>query len=161
MVRLAVFSDTHGIIAPACTAIRAYGPDMVIHLGDYVRDALSLQEVFPALDIRYVRGNCDVGMKATEDLLLELEGVKIFATHGHAYSVKWQLDTLGNKAYFEGARLCLFGHTHQKLYLRYQSLELLNPGSAGAGEEASFALITLEKGTTACKIIHIGEGNPR
>lgn len=155
-MRLAVFSDTHSNIEPMVRAVRTYNPDMVIHLGDFLRDALELKERFPDLDVRYVRGNCDVGMKESDTLELELEGVKIFATHGHRYNVKWGLDSLRNAAWFSGSKVCLFGHTHQRIYLEMGGIQFLNPGTAGEGFELSAALITLESGSAACKIIDIG-----
>ena len=141
-----------------CAAIRAWQPDVVLHLGDYVRDAQTVRERFPDLDLRYVRGNCDVGMKdEPEKLFFDLGGVEIFATHGHIYDVKYGLDSLRNAAYFSGAKLCLFGHTHQKLYLEMGGIQFLNPGTAGQGYELTAARITVENGTAACKICGIGD----
>lgn len=154
---LAVLSDTHGNLAPACAALRAWQPDMVIHLGDCVRDALELRERFPAPDIRLVRGNCDVGVRESEKLSLNVEGVEIFATHGHLYNVKWGMDALRNAAYFSGARLCLFGHTHQRHYANVGGIEFLNPGSAGSGSEYSAALIRVENGAAECRIHTLGK----
>ena len=137
-----------------CAAIRAWQPDIVLHLGDYVRDAMSVRERFPDLDLRYVRGNCDVGMKdEPEKLSLNVEGVEIFATHGHSYNVKYGLDSLCNAAYFSGAKLCLFGHTHQRLYLELGGIRFLNPGTAGQGYELTAARIIIENGTAACRIV--------
>ena len=153
-MQLAVFSDTHGNIEPMCAAIRAWQPDMVLHLGDYVRDAQTLRERFPDLDLRRVRGNCDVGMRdEPEKLSLNLEGVEIFATHGHIYNVKYGLDSLRNAAWFSGAKLCLFGHTHQRLYLELGGIRFLNPGTAGQGYELTAARIIIENGTAACRIV--------
>ena len=38
-MRIAVFSDSHGVKEPMLAAIEEQKPDMVLHLGDYVRDA--------------------------------------------------------------------------------------------------------------------------
>ena len=155
---LAVFSDTHGNIEPMCAAIRAWQPDLVLHLGDYVRDAQTVRERFPELDLRRVRGNCDVGMRdEPEKLSLNVEGVEIFATHGHLYNVKYGLDSLRNAAWFSGAKLCLFGHTHQRLYMDMGGIQFLNPGSAGQGYELYGAQIVLENGTAACRICKLGD----
>ena len=154
---LAVFSDTHGNIEPMCAAIRTWQPDLVLHLGDYVRDALTVRERFPELDLRYVRGNCDVGLRdEPEKLSLNLEGVELFATHGHLYNVKYALDSLRNAAYFSGAKLCLFGHTHQRLYLDMGGIQFLNPGTAGQGYALTAAQVVIENGTAACKIVPLG-----
>ena len=62
-MRIAVFSDSHGVKEPMLAAIEEQKPDMVLHLGDYVRDA-------------------------EENLLFNADGVRIFMTHGHRYNVK-------------------------------------------------------------------------
>lgn len=143
---LAVFSDSHGSQEPLCRAIRACNPDLVLHLGDYVRDAVALEAARPGLEVRYVRGNCDVGAPGPEKLCFTLEGVTVFMTHGHLYSVKYTLQSLANAAHFSGAQLALFGHTHQAEFRQMGDVLLLNPGSAGRGEEKTFGLLTLEGG---------------
>ena len=143
---LAVFSDSHGSREPMRRAIRAHNPDMVLHLGDYARDAAALADALPGLEVRYVRGNCDVGSPAPETLCFALEGVSVFMTHGHLYSVKYTLQSIANAAHFSGARLALFGHTHQAEYRRMGDVLLLNPGSAGRGDEKTFGLLTVEGG---------------
>ena len=47
-MRLAVFSDSHGFCASMIGAVRAYRPDMILHLGDYSRDAEELIKEFPS-----------------------------------------------------------------------------------------------------------------
>jgi len=143
---IAVFSDTHGHTGPMHRAILRHRPDMVLHLGDHARDAEELAELFPGLDVRSVRGNCDLACPAPESLQFEAEGVSIFMTHGHRYSVKFTLDSLLNAAHFSGAKLALFGHTHCAEYRNYGDLALLNPGSAGTGE-MTCGLLTVEGGT--------------
>lgn len=148
---IAVFSDTHGYTGPMLRAVRACGPDMVLHLGDHARDAEELRGILPGLDVRCVRGNCDLASAAPERLTFSVEGVDIFMTHGHLYSVKFTLDSLTNAAHFAGARLALFGHTHQSEYRNYGDLALLNPGSAGMGE-MTFGLLTVEGGSWQWKL---------
>ena len=58
-MKILVFSDSHGVKEPMLAAIEEQKPDMVLHLGDYVRDAEAIAAYFPSLDLRYVRGNCD------------------------------------------------------------------------------------------------------
>lgn len=144
-MRILVFSDTHGNTEPMLAAVARHSPDMVLHLGDHARDAQELRERFPDLDVRSVRGNCDLLASAPVKQLLEAEGLRLFLTHGHEYSVKYTLDSLLNAAHFAGAQLALFGHTHQAEYRNYGDLALLNPGSAGMGEQ-SCGVLTIEKG---------------
>ena len=147
---LAVFSDSHGDVEPMRWAVEEYRPDVVLHLGDHARDAEELCALFPRLDIRYVRGNCDFGSDASEELCFTLDGVTIYMTHGHKNYVKYSLDSLGNAAYFSGARLALFGHTHRREYKEMGALTLFNPGAAGEGGRSG-ALIRIEGGSFQCE----------
>ena len=43
-MKAAVFSDTHGVTSLMLEAVRRCRPDVMIHLGDYERDAERLRE---------------------------------------------------------------------------------------------------------------------
>lgn len=150
-LRLAVFSDSHGAVSPLRQTVLAQAPDMVLHLGDYIRDADALRADFPGLDIRCVRGNCDLGDPGPDRLVFPVEGVNIFMTHGHLYAVKYSLDSLCNAARAAGAGLVLYGHTHQSDWRQMGAMTIVNPGSAGMGEK-SYALITIQGGVFDCEI---------
>ncbi len=137
-------------------AVRAHAPDAALHLGDLVRDAQALREEFPALDVRSVKGNCDVGSDAPEKQLFTLEGVSVFMTHGHLYHVKYTLDSLRTAAQVTGAKLVLFGHTHERECREYGGVTFLNPGTAGSGRALSFALVELVNGTAQCRVVDLG-----
>ena len=139
-MKLIVFSDSHGLVAPMREIILRKKPDAVAHLGDYARDAEALRDLFPALIS--VCGNCDWGGDAPLRAEFELGGVRVFACHGHRYGVKTDLDALCNAGYFAGAGLVLFGHTHVPMQERIGEMLVLNPGSA----RRSYAEIELEGG---------------
>ena len=123
--------------------IAAQQPDLVIHLGDYVRDAEKLRTALPQQALVNVRGNCDPGANAEERAEFEVCGVQVFACHGHRYGVKTSLDALLNAGYFSGAGLVLFGHTHIARHLCISGMEVVNPGSA----QHSCAVIDIEPET--------------
>ena len=154
MIRAAVFSDTHGNTEPMLRAARQAGADVLIHLGDYDRDALPLREAFPDTPVYSVCGNCDLMPLAPEKLLVELGPVKAFLTHGHLYSVSaWQADSLVYAARELGAQIALFGHTHRAVYETLGGVTLVNPGTAGKGRELSWALVTVfDNGAIHCEI---------
>lgn len=108
-------------------AIRQQQPDAVFHLGDCERDTQRLEKEFPDLPLYRVCGNCDREPVNPEVLQLTLDGVKFFLTHGHRYSVKYTLDALLNAAYFAGADMVLFGHTHRAMSETMQGLYVVNP----------------------------------
>ena len=113
-MKLCVFSDSHGISDNMLHAVYVEEPDAVIFLGDGERDLKPMRRRYPNLPIHAVCGNCDVGFSLPDKLLLTLEGVRIFAVHGHRHDVKYDrgLDYLLRSALHEQADVVLFGHTH-------------------------------------------------
>lgn len=154
MIRAAVFSDTHGNTEPMLRAARASGADVLIHLGDYDRDALCLREVFLDTPLYSVCGNCDLTPLAPERRVITLGPVRALLTHGHLYGVsRWQADTLAYAAQELGAQLAMFGHTHAAVYETVGGVTLINPGTAGKGRELSWALVTVfDNGAVSCEI---------
>ena len=150
---IAVFADSHGEIDAMCAAIDEHNPDMAVHLGDYVRDADELRALYPRLDIRSVRGNCDAWdfSDAPESLRFRAGGVEIYMTHGHRQNVKMTLDSLANTVHFSGAALGLFGHTHQSEYKKMGDVTLFNPGSIGRGKR-SYGLILIKGSEFRCSL---------
>lgn len=148
-MKLAVFSDTHGRTDGMLRAIRAVNPDAVFHLGDYERDTRCVRAAFPALLLCSVSGNCDARSENTDTAVFTLGGVRIFASHGDRYGVKFSLDPLLNAGYFSNAGLILFGHTHVAMHEELESTHILNPGSAGLGARCTFGLVTITDGAVA------------
>lgn len=98
-----IFSDSHGRWDYMERAVRAETPDRVIHLGDVVRDAGRLAEIFPDLEIQQVRGNCDgAGCGFPEERELFLDGRRLWLLHGHSYYVKMGLGMLVEEARARG-----------------------------------------------------------
>ena len=83
-----------------------------------------------------------------------LDGVKFFCTHGDRYGVKYTLDALLNAAYFAGADIVLFGHTHRALSETMQGLYVVNPGTAGVGAMCTYACIETRDGAIRSAGIH-------
>lgn len=154
-MRIAVFSDSHGVISGMVRAVEGYCPDSIIHLGDCVRDAQALAEYFPHIPMCSVSGNCDWASAAEDSLLAEFAGVRVFMAHGHRYGVKMGLESFLNSVSFSGARLGLFGHTHRALCREFAGITLLNPGSCGAGTPSTWAQIEIKNGEAFCRIAEI------
>ncbi|WP_024831643.1 metallophosphoesterase [Ruminiclostridium josui] len=130
-MKVLVMSDTHGYLTNAMKAIEK-NPDveMIIHLGDYCRDVADLEQLYPDKKFEYVYGNSDFGVGTVEvEKTLEIEGRRVFLTHGHKYSVKWDLERIIAKAESENAHIALYGHTHIALIEQVSECMLLNPGS--------------------------------
>lgn len=140
---LAVFSDTHGNTAGMLSAVRRMRPDVLVHLGDNLRDSAELARECPELPLHAVPGNCDFARREPDTDTFMVGLVTVFATHGHRYSVKYGLDSLLNAAHFSGAGLVLYGHTHIARIDYYGGMTVVNPGTSGLSPQPSFALIEI------------------
>ena len=147
-MKVCVFSDSHGYAGNMIEAIELEKPDICFFLGDGERDIAKVIEDFPDLPIYVVRGNCDFRTEASSTLCCEVEGVTIYATHGHLSRVKYDFDleTLTSQAVEAGADIALFGHTHCQQLTDSRGVTLLNPGSIGRGYYPSYAVLTIENG---------------
>ena len=155
-MKLAVFSDSHGSAQKMLDEVERTRPDMVVHLGDGERDVQLLRERFPSLPVRAVCGNCDYRTVAPETQLFEVNGVKIFITHGHLYGVKSTRATLLEAAVRQGASVAMYGHTHIAQLVKTDGFTLLNPGSCGFSAEPSCAeLVIDESGNVDARIIRL------
>lgn len=126
---IAVISDTHRIIKYINSAKELIkGADILIHLGDNVEDVEILEQGFKG-EVYAVAGNCDYSRKYPKETIIEVNGRKIFFTHGDLYGVKSSI----NNIYYRGKELevdiVLFGHTHQQIIEEENGLILMNPGS--------------------------------
>ncbi|NCB51310.1 MAG: YfcE family phosphodiesterase [Clostridia bacterium] len=154
-MKLAIFSDTHGRTAGMLRAVRQASPDVLVHLGDYVRDASKLEENFPDLPLWSVSGNCDLASNLPDTITFMVGPVNIFATHGHRYFVKNGTGPLLNAARIKGTSLVLYGHTHIARFENIAGMSLLNPGTAG-GSSPTFAIAEIDdEGGIICRIMDI------
>lgn len=145
-MRIAVFSDTHGYTDGMLRAIATAKPDAVIHLGDCERDTRAVTERYPDLPLYHVSGNCDFHAQEPDTAFWTLEGVCVLATHGHRYGVKMSLDPMLNAAYFGGAKLVLYGHTHIPYNKEELGIRVMNPGTAGLGMRCTYGMVELAGG---------------
>jgi putative phosphoesterase len=126
---IAIVSDTHGRVSAAVEAVRQAGsPDMVLHAGDFYRDATRLQGVV-AVPVVGVRGNCDSLAGGPDEQVLEVASTRLFLTHGHLYDVKHRLSDLCRRARELEAQVVVFGHTHVSSIDMIEGCLLVNPGS--------------------------------
>ena len=143
-MKIAVFSDTHGSVARMMRAVREVGPDVLVHLGDYVRDTDCLKSGVPKIPLYQVAGNCDIGSSVPQELVVEFGPVRALLCHGHRYAVDWgRLDSMVYSAQEKDCSLVLFGHTHCAENTEIGGVKLINPGTAGKGTARSFALVEI------------------
>ncbi|MGM9605069.1 MAG: metallophosphoesterase family protein [Faecousia sp.] len=155
-MKILVFSDSHSVHRFMRRCMDAVRPDVVLHLGDYVRDGEAMKAEYPNLRFYQVAGNCDRGRVPSDfpEILLErLGGVKIYMTHGHLQGVKLFLDKLILDGQRCGADIILYGHTHEPDCRRLpQGQWIMNPGSAG-NYGGTAGIILLDGKDIVCRII--------
>lgn len=142
-MRILVVSDTHRDYYALNNAVMQQPKaEVVLHLGDGEEEIQRIRLEYPAKMVVAVRGNCDWGSSLPVRECLNLEGKRIFMTHGHLYQVKMGLYNLCCAAREQTADFVLFGHTHQALQDYEDGLYLLNPGSLN-GYNATYGIIDL------------------
>jgi putative phosphoesterase len=159
-MKVLVMSDTHGYIANARRAIEK-NPDieLIIHLGDYCRDVTQLIQLYPDKKFEYVYGNCDIGIGSIPaEKTIEIEGKKIFMTHGHKYSVKWDHNRIMSRAQAVNAEVILYGHTHISSIEYVNNFTVVNPGSmteSRSGMSESYAVLDITKEIVYADLFYI------
>ena len=163
-MKLFIASDIHGS-ASYCremlSALDRENADRILLLGDILyhgpRNDLPAgyapKEVISMLNplkdrILCVRGNCDTEVDQmvldfpilADYALLSLDGVTIFATHGHVYNAD-HLPPL------RPGEILLHGHTHIPVWEDHGSFLCLNPGSVSIPKaDSPHGYMTLENG---------------
>ncbi len=151
MKKLLVLSDTHGNLS-SIESLKGIMRecDYVIHLGDYQRDMLAYKEFGDKLYT--VKGNCD---GSGDDLIIQIENLKILLTHGDRYGVKQGVDNLIAEAKAQGVDAVFFGHTHDAFVEFRDGLWLVNPGATKSFYKKTYCYaVVCDKQLTA-KIVPI------
>ncbi|MBO7369265.1 MAG: metallophosphoesterase [Clostridia bacterium] len=123
-----VLSDTHGNKKDLYKLEGVIGEaDHVFHLGDGYYDLNVFGNDVLKKTTR-VKGNCDA-VNGDIDRLIEIEGVKIYLTHGDLYGAKRGVDKLYYKAKEVGADVVFYGHSHVAKIDEYDGVTIANPGT--------------------------------
>jgi len=126
---IAVVSDTHRenkYINLAKELIK--DADILIHLGDNIDDVEVLKSGFKG-EVYAVAGNCDYSAQYPKEVIIEVNGRKIFFTHGDLYGVKHSMNNIYYRGKELGVDIVLFGHTHVQIIEEEKDIILMNPGS--------------------------------
>ena len=156
-MRILVLSDSHGNIDHMVQSVEQAQPQVILHLGDYQRDAEKLHHRFPHIPMQNVPGNCDHNPVDTPEILTEYEGIKILMMHGHTHGVSpYSYDKAAYRAEELHCSVLLFGHTHISIVNNDGRVLAVNPGSPSCprgGRSPSFALLEIENGDVQAEII--------
>jgi putative phosphoesterase len=159
-MRMLLFSDSHGDIHNMVKALNCNRDvDLVIHLGDCVSDILKIGEMFPNLKYEFVKGNCDWSRGYPLEKTLEIDGLKIFITHGHLYNVKYDYQRIAQRGTVIGANAVFFGHTHEPEEFFSDGMLVLNPGSIGRARglaaKSTYCTVQLTEGRIVSRFMSI------
>ena len=114
-MKILICSDSHTRLDYFQKVIDLEEPEMIIFGGDHSTDAIDMSLVYSEIPFKIVRGNTDYFDKDTRDIeIFEVNGKKVFLTHGHLFGVKSNLNEIEKKAVSENADICIFGHTHRE-----------------------------------------------
>ena len=128
-MKILVVSDTHGVLDGVKKAISQIGqPDLVIHLGDILRQDEKLKEMC-GCPVKIVQGNCDFHSENPMADIVEFGNNRAFITHGHYYQVDWGIDRLCYAADGNNCNFAMYGHTHEPEIVDNKGIMVLNPGS--------------------------------
>jgi len=143
-MKILLVSDTHSKTEMLEIILAKHAPkvDMVIHLGDFVRDLFKYKAQYPQLPMHGVGGSFepDNGNK-----ILEVAGQKILCTHGHDHNVKRDYSRITHSAKFREVKACFFGHSHMPVIFTEGGIFYMNTGSVseGRGNPLGYGIVSI------------------
>ena len=127
MKTFVIISDTHRNTKPLDKIATVLAEcDYIIHLGDMAGDARELMRAYP--EKTYVLAGNNDFFGGESELVLDAEGRRIFACHGHRYGVKSGTERLVAAAKERLCDIALYGHTHESEVREENGVLLINPG---------------------------------
>ena len=149
-VKIVIMSDSHGSYTAVESIVeRNLGKaDIFIHLGDGERDSDRIMLKYPHIDFRRVAGNCDYASMLPDNLIVDVEGARIFCSHGHRLFVKGGTETIRSVARDNDCNIVLYGHTHERYSATEDGIFVMNPGSCAMprdGKRPSFGVIEIRE----------------
>lgn len=157
MKRILVFSDSHGRTENMKNKLTQIpGITHVLFLGDCLRDIGPIKQSSPDIVFFSVPGNNDFGSLLPDERIVEIDGVRIFLTHGHKYGVKGTYDRIFYRTKECQCQIGLFGHTHCAVKQQEDGILLLNPGSSSLPYRGtpSYGIIEIENGSASADILY-------
>lgn len=138
-MRLAVLSDTHGLLRPQVIE-QLRTADVILHAGDINTQAI-VDRLGECAPLYIVRGNNDRAWAAhiPHDLTVTLGGVTFYMVHNKR-DVPQELP---------GVHVVVYGHSHKYAEEELDGRLWLNPGSCGPRrfhQEITMALLEVEDG---------------
>ena len=157
-MKVLVVSDTHGDISKALSEIKKHtNIELIIHLGDYISDARKIANE-AKIDVECVKGNLDITRAGDNNKVIEIEGHRLYLTHGHKENIKFGLTKLYFTAESKECDIALFGHSHVPFHDEYNNITFINPGSISQGRhgsENSYAILEITKENIEVEFVEV------
>lgn len=151
-----VVSDTHGFRRGLDELDGIFAEnDIIIHLGDTSSDGGYIRSRYPE-KTHVLNGNCDLSKIGEDEEIIQIENVKIFACHGHLYSVKSTLARLAKRAKELDCSVALYGHTHRAREDEIDGVLLLNPGCGTRYSARSYLYLIINGDKITYKTVTLG-----
>ncbi|MBE6810670.1 MAG: metallophosphoesterase [Ruminococcaceae bacterium] len=157
-MRIVVISDSHGHGSIVDRIIRRESSaDIIIFLGDVTSDIEDFTYEYTDKKFYIVSGNCDIFPSFPYTTVADVNGTKIFITHGHTLGVKSSTATLSAAARQSDCKIALYGHTHVSNIKYEDGLYIVNPGSCARSRDGgnSYAVIDIRDNGILPTIIKI------
>lgn len=143
-----IVSDTHGKTENLQRVFSSRQFDAMIFCGDGEGD----EKKFPLMagcpaEISAVRGNNDFSFGLPFTAVIRAGNLRIFAAHGHTYSLYRGYEKIENAAAEKNCGICVFGHLHKPVLLSTERMLFLNPGSISEPRQ--------EGGIPTCAVMEI------
>jgi hypothetical protein len=123
-VRIAVISDTHGLLRPQLLPLLE-GSSHILHLGD-VGDPEILGALAKIAPVTAIRGNVD-----THGPCALLPATEVVTLSNHDFYLLHDIQQLDLDPAAAGFSAVLYGHSHKPEIRRHNGVLYLNPGSCG------------------------------
>lgn len=128
-MKVLITSDTHGIYSKISDYILENDDiKLLLHAGDGANDVENIHYE-TGINYEFVKGNNDYSTKAPLEKIIEVEGIKIFLTHGHIYDVHYGYGEILKRAKDLSCDIAIHGHTHKTLNIVEDNIRIINPGS--------------------------------
>lgn len=127
-MKIVVIGDSHHNLESIKTIYNINkDADLFLDTGD---SQLNESEIFPFIS---VRGNCDY-LISNKERIVQLNGLKIFVTHGHNYLLTKEV--LSQIAKINECNMIIHGHTHIPYSIKFDDIFIISPGSISRGRSS-------------------------
>lgn len=157
MTTCAILSDTHGYRKAMDRLDTVLSEaDMIIHLGDTSLDGTYVMQKYPGKKVYLLNGNCDGQKFGENELVIEIEGARIFATHGHLYSARSGPFKMIDRAKELGCQALMYGHTHRAQDEEIEGIEVFNPGTLNrSAADPSYGYLVVNGDKAVFKVVYV------